>query len=635
MTDNRTHAACCKWESWLLAAYGWLALGLMVELSLCGHYAGVLALPSSRWLNAGTLEAVKTPLLLLGFGLNLLLAATFCLLNAWHVFPSRQHRAWKGFHLAWQLFIVAGIVGIGTGSLQNIPGGEFPVWLDPAITGALALVAWLFWGASREEKTDRAPLAFWVAAVLAVACVTHGIANLWPALGMRGSEEAGTLARYVPTWWHCIWQPWLLLLVVFSGNRAKGDKTVSPANFLMWVAYWATSFCMIPKMPGSMQTASFSDDFRLAVFVMHQAAFVGIIVRQFRHGYLGRYQPATFYQKAALAVGLLAWILSDILQWLALGNLDPPAWLAGTAAFAFDDLRFFIATGGVLFAIWPREGNPNRMASLTSDRPALGIGAGLGLMLLGSVLAGVWRESALRAPVPWPEATETAETGWLLRGVGTALMICFLLLHLGTTLLRRWKNSDPKSSNQHLAQNSGRTPHTKANGTQSGHWHRWHWLAWGAASWLIVWQLGIAWRATPLNARNHQEVYPVESVTKWFEALALRYPESFEKFIGKPTQAHAQVAWELGQRSYISQGCWQCHVPHDSAVISGKRPIRPPLSRFGGHRSYDWHAVHLFEPGAFDRGTKMPAYTWLFEGSPSKPTAEGLSLLFYLQLQSF
>ncbi|RPI77847.1 MAG: hypothetical protein EHM42_13500, partial [Planctomycetaceae bacterium] len=150
-----------------------------------------------------------------------------------------------------------------------------------------------------------------------------------------------------------------------------------------------------------------------------------------------------------------------------------------------------------------------------------------------------------------------------------------------------------------------------------------------------------------------------------FEDLARRFPESFEKHIGKaPEEVAAREQWlnekcaealRIGRKVYVGEACWHCHsqfvrpVSNESRrwgpvsqsweyqnelqrpVMFGTRRVGPDLSREGGRRSNDWQAVHLFQPTTLSDGSVMPEYPWFFEGSPDKPNRRGLALLTYLQ----
>ena len=117
----------------------------------------------------------------------------------------------------------------------------------------------------------------------------------------------------------------------------------------------------------------------------------------------------------------------------------------------------------------------------------------------------------------------------------------------------------------------------------------------------------------------------------------------------------AAEALRLGRQVYIGEGCWHCHsqfvrpVSNESLrfgpvskteeyqnelqrpVMFGTRRVGPDLSREGGRRSNDWHAVHFFQPTLVSSGSPMPKYPWLFDGAPDKPNRRGLALITYVQ----
>jgi cytochrome c oxidase cbb3-type subunit II len=150
-----------------------------------------------------------------------------------------------------------------------------------------------------------------------------------------------------------------------------------------------------------------------------------------------------------------------------------------------------------------------------------------------------------------------------------------------------------------------------------------------------------------------------------FEDLARRYPQSFRDAFGAtPEGTKEREAWldrscadalRIGRKVYTGEGCWHCHsqfvrpVSNEDLrwgpvakteeyqnelqrpVMFGTRRVGPDLSREGGRRSNDWHAVHFFKPMTLSEGSPMPEYPWLFDGSPDKPNKKGLALMTYVQ----
>lgn len=140
-----------------------------------------------------------------------------------------------------------------------------------------------------------------------------------------------------------------------------------------------------------------------------------------------------------------------------------------------------------------------------------------------------------------------------------------------------------------------------------------------------------------------------------FEDLSFRYPEQFKEYFGEPTVENCAEALRIGRKVYVGEGCWHCHsqfvrpVSNESTrwgpvsstpeyqnelqrpVMFGTRRVGPDLSREGGRRGNDWHAVHFFRPRNLTEGSPMPNYPWLFDGSPDKPNKRGLALITYVQ----
>ena len=151
------------------------------------------------------------------------------------------------------------------------------------------------------------------------------------------------------------------------------------------------------------------------------------------------------------------------------------------------------------------------------------------------------------------------------------------------------------------------------------------------------------------------KVPPNLRIMNQFRDLAERYPEQFKAAFGEPTEATCAEALRLGRQVYIGEACWHCHsqfvrpVSNESRrygpvsqsheydnelqrpVMFGTRRVGPDLSREGGRRGNDWHAVHFFKPSVVSHASPMPEYPWFFDGSPDKPNRRGLALITYIQ----
>lgn len=144
-------------------------------------------------------------------------------------------------------------------------------------------------------------------------------------------------------------------------------------------------------------------------------------------------------------------------------------------------------------------------------------------------------------------------------------------------------------------------------------------------------------------------------VLNQFRDLAERYPEQFQAAFGEVSVDTCAEALRLGRQIYVGEGCWHCHsqfvrpVSNESRrygpvskseeydnelqrpVLFGTRRVGPDLSREGGRRGNDWHAVHFWKPSTVSHNSPMPEYPWFFDGGPDKPNRRGLALMTYVQ----
>ena len=159
-----------------------------------------------------------------------------------------------------------------------------------------------------------------------------------------------------------------------------------------------------------------------------------------------------------------------------------------------------------------------------------------------------------------------------------------------------------------------------------------------------------------LPEQSVEELVDNQNLIYQFEDLSLRYPEQFEKYYETASKEKLAEALRLGHKIYVGEGCWHCHsqfvrpVSNESSrwgkvaaseeyqnelnrpVMWGTRRVGPDLSREGGRRGNDWHAVHFHDPKSLSPRSPMPRYPWFFDDDdPSKPNERGLAMIVYVQ----
>jgi cytochrome c oxidase cbb3-type subunit 2/cytochrome c oxidase cbb3-type subunit I/II len=119
------------------------------------------------------------------------------------------------------------------------------------------------------------------------------------------------------------------------------------------------------------------------------------------------------------------------------------------------------------------------------------------------------------------------------------------------------------------------------------------------------------------------------------------------------TMANLTASEQRGRTIYGREGCAYCHTQqirslaadvgrfgppteawetkYDYPQLWGTRRIGPDLSREFNLRARDWQLSHLFNPRLVVQDSVMPPYPWLFDGSPGRPTQEGLDVVAYIQ----
>jgi cytochrome c oxidase cbb3-type subunit 2 len=140
-----------------------------------------------------------------------------------------------------------------------------------------------------------------------------------------------------------------------------------------------------------------------------------------------------------------------------------------------------------------------------------------------------------------------------------------------------------------------------------------------------------------------------------FKDFKVKYKEPFAAHVGEADKENLAKLLREGRSVYVGEGCWHCHsqfvrpVSNEERrwgpvsqsweyqnelqrpVMFGTRRVGPDLSREGGRRSSDWHAVHLFKPTWTSPRSVMPEYPWLFDGDPGSPNRRGIAVIMYMQ----
>jgi cbb3-type cytochrome oxidase cytochrome c subunit/mono/diheme cytochrome c family protein len=125
------------------------------------------------------------------------------------------------------------------------------------------------------------------------------------------------------------------------------------------------------------------------------------------------------------------------------------------------------------------------------------------------------------------------------------------------------------------------------------------------------------------------------------------------RLMAPPNPLRLTTSEARGRAIYAREGCAYCHTQQirytaadiarfgsptlawetrfDYPQLWGTRRVGPDLARAAGTRSQDWHFAHLYSPRSVAPLSVMPAYAWLFDGTPDRPSQAARDLVAYLE----
>jgi mono/diheme cytochrome c family protein len=308
-------------------------------------------------------------------------------------------------------------------------------------------------------------------------------------------------------------------------------------------------------------------------------------------------------------------------------------WVIGHSHFAMIGFASFAAIGGLLHA-WKQTAGLRYNARAANWAFWLLV-AGLFLMVADLTMAGMVHGQLWRSEAPWIESVSASQPFWISRSLTAlpvlagfgALCVAMLTGPVGEVVL------------------AGAAPHTTADIEPAASERTFDALA-GSHSRMLPWL---------------KSAYVLTGVAGFgfflfsFVVLAVWPNQTLEEEIAasRPAGLPGPSASELrGRAIYGREGCLNCHsqfirataedvlrfgpasqaweTENEFPQLWGTRRIGPDLARESGKRSRDWHLTHLWNPRWVVPESNMPAHTWLFDGSPLKPTQQAIDLVAYL-----
>ncbi len=303
-------------------------------------------------------------------------------------------------------------------------------------------------------------------------------------------------------------------------------------------------------------------------------------------------------------------------------------WVIGHSHLAMLGFATFTAIGGMSY-VW------QRMPNARFNRRALNhafwlLLIGMASMVAILTIAGLIEAKVWQASLPWIESVRAVKDYWMMRTFSSILIfgglisLCVSFFSGKTNEASIAPSSEESGSSESPALEIA-TPSSK-----------------------LPKRLGMAYAVAGIGG--------IGFFLLSFGVLAVIPGMALQNEIARTKPSTMLVPSEQEQRGrliYAREGCAYCHtqqirtVPqdverfgaptkawenrYDYPHLWGTRRVGPDLSRETNIRSDDWQLTHLYNPRSIVPDSVMPAFPWLFDGSPAKPKAEAQDLLAYIK----
>ncbi len=638
-TKPETAATTAGAEAGLIRAHGLAALLMVGYSALLGLVVAAKFvwpdwLGSEAWLTWGRLRYAHTQGIFFGW-----LGNTF-LLFLYYAVPRLAERPITSRKLGWVLFVVwnfllviPGWILLHLGVSQPLEWGEFPVIIDVVVVVAFLLTAVQFvLPFLRVRLADLYVSGWYILGGIVFTLLAYPIGNFVPEFipGARGATYSGL-------WIHDAIGLYVTPLALAMAYIVIPVTTGRPiySHFLSMIGFWllflvyplnGTHHYLFSSIPMEAQKGAIVASVYLGVDVVLVVTNLLLSLRG-SSGVVARDVALRFTW-----LGIVAYLIVSLqgsLQALQPVNrfIHYSDWVIGHSHLAMIGFASFTAIGGVLF-VWQRTPGL-RYNAWAAEWSFWLLTVGLTAMVADLTVAGLVQGELWQSDAPWMDSVRASGVFWWTRTVsGLVILSGFLFLGFSMTtgpvgqvaavpapVVERADSAWDQGANTEPAAGLGWLRNAYVITAVAG-------LGAFLFSFVVlaIWPNRVMDRqiadSRPANVRplsasetHGREVYSREGCMNCHSQL-VRFTEEDVRRFGQPGQA-----WE-GERDFPQM--W------------GTRRIGPDLSRESRRKSRDWQLVHLWNPRYVVPDSIMPPYPWLFDGSPTRPTADAQDLVAYL-----
>jgi cytochrome c oxidase cbb3-type subunit I/II len=590
------------------------------------------------WLTWGRLRYNHTQGIFFGWLGNAFLAFFY------YAVPRLANRPVSSRKLGWLLFgiwnfavVLPGWVLVLNGISKPLEWGEFPHVVDVFVVLAFIVMTFEFvLPFLKAAPSDLYVAAWYIIGGIIFTMLAYPVGNFVPELvpGARGAAFSGlwihdAVGLYVT--------PFALAIAYYVIPATTRRPIFS--HFLSMVGFWLLFF-MYPlngthhyvysAIPMSAQKGAIVASAYLGMDVILVVTNLLLSLRG-NSGTASKDVPLRFVWFGVVAYLVVS--LQGSVQALMPVNrfIHFTDWVIGHSHLAMIGFASFIALGGIAH-LWQRIPG-TRYNERTMNWSFWFLATGLTLMVADLTIAGLVEAQVWESSAPWIDSVRAVGSYWLVRTLsGLPILAGFLLFW--TSLV-----TGPKLSEASLSAASGA-------GSEN------------TAALEDVSPVSVIPRPTSWLSYAHVVAFGagVGFFALSFLVLAIIPGNQLEHEIKQAapvTMANLTASEQRGRIIYGREGCAYCHTQqirslaadvrrfgapteaweteYDYPQLWGTRRIGPDLSREFNLRPRDWQLTHLYNPRLVVQDSVMPPYPWLFDGSPGRPTQEGLDVLAYIQ----
>ncbi len=622
----------------VLASLGTLLISVAFGLVVATKFSVPEFLGGHAWLTWGRLRYNHTQGILFGWLGNAFLAFIY------YAVPRLANQPVLSRKLGWLLFwiwncavVLPGWVLVAAGFSQPLEWAEFPLVVDAFVVLAFILMVFEFvLPFLKNRLTDLYVSGWYIIGGIIFTMLAYPVGNVVPELvpGARGAAFSGlwihdAVGLYVT--------PFALAIAYYVIPATTRRAIFS--HFLSMVGFWLLFF-MYPlngthhyvysAIPMDAQKGAIVASAYLGMDVILVVTNLLLSLRG-SSGTVAKDVPLRFVWFGVVSYLLVS--LQGSVQALMPVNrfVHFTDWVIGHSHFAMIGFASFIALGGIAH-LWQRIPG-TRYNERAMNWSFWLLAAGLTLMVSDLTIAGLVEAQLWGSSAPWMESVRAVASYWLVRTFsGLPILAGFVLfwtsLVSGPTPSAAVGPAASREASESIPalERDASTSHEPSSIGRLGYVHV---LIFGAgAGFFALSFLALAILPGKELADEIERVAPVTMPTLTASEHRGRVIYGREGCAYCHTQQIRSLAADV-RRFGAPTEAWE--TKYDYPQLWGTRRIGPDLSREFNLRPRDWQLTHLYDPRLVVRDSVMPPYSWLFDGSPNRPTQEALDVLAYIE----